>query len=114
MSSVPNTTASISPTTFSYSVAIVGGGIGGVSLALGLLKYSHIDVQIYESASSFGWIGAGVAIGPNAQRALELINPAAKAAFDKLATPNKWPSKEKNFAAYVVVSVCMYLYGNEP
>ena len=114
MSSVSNTVASISPTTFSYSVAIVGGGIGGVSLALGLLKYSHIDVQIYESAPSFGWIGAGLNVGPNAQRALELISPAAKAAFDKHATPNLWSSKEKNFATYIVVSVCMYLYGNEP
>ena len=110
MSSVPNNTASVSPTPFSYSVAIVGGGIGGLTLALGLLKYSHIDVQIYESAPSFGWIGAGVAIGPNGQRALELISPAAKEAFDKHATPNMWCSKAKNFAAYIVVSPCRYLH----
>ncbi|CAF9908492.1 MAG: hypothetical protein HETSPECPRED_008094 [Heterodermia speciosa] len=102
MTSVPYTTASVSSAPFSYSVAIVGGGIGGLTLALGLLKYPHIDVQIYESASSFGWIGAGVAIGPNGQRALELISPAAKAAFDKHATPNMWSSKAKNFAAYIV------------
>ena len=114
MSSVQNTPASISSTPFSYSVAIIGGGIGGVTLALGLLKYPHIDVQIYESASSFGWIGAGVAIGPNGQRALELISPAAKAAFDKHATPNMWSSKAKNFAAFVVVSLCRYLHRNEP
>ena len=110
MSSVPNSTTSKSPTPFSYNVAIVGGGIGGLTLALGLLKYSHIDVQIYESAPSFGWIGAGVAIGPNGQRALELISPAAKEAFDKHATPNMWCSKAKNFAAYIVVSPCRYLH----
>ena len=114
MTSVPYTTASVSSAPFSYSVAIVGGGIGGLSLALGLLKYPHIDVQIYESASSFGWIGAGVAIGPNGQRALELISPAAKAAFDKHATPNMWSSKAKNFAAYIVVSLCRYLRRHEP
>ena len=114
MSSTPNTTASMSPRPFSYSVAIVGGGIGGLTLALGLLKYSHIEVQIYESASSFGWIGAGVAIGPNGQRALELISPAAKAAFDKHATPNMWSSKSKNFAAFVVVSLYRCLRRNEP
>ncbi|KAL8796933.1 MAG: hypothetical protein Q9195_000704 [Heterodermia aff. obscurata] len=102
MSPVPNHAASVSPTPFSYNVAIVGGGIGGLTLALGLLKYPHIDVQIYESASSFGWIGAGVAIGPNGQKALEIISPAAKAAFDEHATPNMWPSKAKNFAAFIV------------
>jgi NADH dehydrogenase FAD-containing subunit len=31
-------------------LAIVGGGIGGLCLALGLRKHSHIDLQIYEAA----------------------------------------------------------------
>ena len=104
MSSVPNTTSEVSPVPTAFSVAIVGGGIGGLVLALGLLKYPHIDVQVYESAPSFGEIGAGVALGPNAQRALEMIGPAAKTAFDKHVTPNMWPSKANNFADYRVVS----------
>ena len=93
---------SSAPTTL--TVAIVGGGIGGLALALGLLEHPHIDVQVYESAPSFGEIGAGVTIGENAQRALELISPAAKAAFDKHSTPNMWKSKADLFADYVVVS----------
>lgn len=105
MSSVPNTTSKVSPAPTAFSVAIVGGGIGGLVLALGLLKHPHIDVHVYESAPSFGEIGAGVAIGPNAQRALEMISPAAKAAFDKHVTPNMWPSKANNFAEYIVVSL---------
>lgn len=86
------------------SVAVVGGGIGGLTLALGLLKYDHIDVQIYEAAHSFGEIGAGVAIGPNAQRALKLIGPHAWDAFEKHATPNLWESHADNFAEHIVVS----------
>lgn len=87
-----------------FSVAIVGGGIGGLTLALGLLKYDHIDVQVYEAAHSFGEIGAGVAFGLNTQRALKLIGPHAWNAFEKHATPNKWESHADVFADYIVVS----------
>ena len=85
-------------------VAIVGGGIGGLAVALGLLKYDHIDVQVYEAAHAFGEIGAGVAIGSNAQRALKLIGPNAWDAFKKHATPNMWDSHVDNFIEYMVVS----------
>ena len=44
-------------------IAIVGGGIGGLCLALGLRKHSHIDVQIYEAAHAFSEIGAGIGVG---------------------------------------------------
>ncbi|CAD6572897.1 MAG: hypothetical protein ASARMPREDX12_005534 [Alectoria sarmentosa] len=94
------TTESSKPNTL--SVAIVGGGIGGLALALGLLKYDQIDVQIYEAAHSFGEIGAGVAFGVNTQRALKLIGPHAWDAFEKHATPNKWESHADTFADHVV------------
>lgn len=53
-----------------FRVAIIGGGIAGLSLAKGLLEQvrenkANIDVQIYEQAPKFGEIGAGVAFGPN-------------------------------------------------
>ena len=85
-------------------VAIVGGGIGGLVLALGLLKYDHIDVHVYEAAHTFGEIGAGVAIGPNAERALKLIGPHAWDAFKKHATPNMWESHVDNYVECIVVS----------
>lgn len=85
-------------------VAIIGGGIGGLCTAIALLKYPHIDVQVYEAAPTFGEIGAGVGIAPNAQQALELIGPEAKAAYDKHATGNMWPEHSKTFSNYVVVS----------
>ena len=87
-----------------FSVAIIGGGIGGLCTGIALLKTPHIDVQVYEAAPTFGEIGAGVGIGPNAQQALELISPEARAAYEKYATGNMWPKHAKAFANYVVVS----------
>jgi len=48
-----------------FKIAIVGGGIGGLCLALTLLHH-NIPFQIYEAAPSFGEIGAGIMFGPNA------------------------------------------------
>lgn len=78
-------------------VAIVGGGIGGVLLAIGFQKHAHIQPELYESAPSFGEIGAGVAIGPNAQHALQLIDPRARAVLDKLSSTNLWESHMHDF-----------------
>ena len=90
-------------------VAIVGGGIGGICTAIGLLKYPHIDVQVYEAAPTFGEIRAGVGIGPNAQHALEMIAPEARVAYDKHASGNLWPAYAKSFFTFVVVSNLQFL-----
>lgn len=103
MASLPHTTDCVNSTE-TVSVAIIGGGIGGLCLALGLLKQSHLDVQVYEAAHTFSEIGAGVALGHNAEQALELIGPAAKQAMEKHATGNIWSSHSNTFADYKVVS----------
>lgn len=54
------------------SVAIVGGGIGGLAAALSLLA-AGLDVRVYEQASSLGEIGAGIQISPNASRLLHRL-----------------------------------------
>ncbi|SPJ32208.1 salicylate 1-monooxygenase [Kushneria phyllosphaerae] len=54
-------------------VGIVGGGIGGVALAIGLSRHLDIDVTLFESAQAFSEIGAGVSFGPNAVRAIEQL-----------------------------------------
>lgn len=55
-----------------FSVSIIGGGIGGLTLAIGLHN-RNIDVTVFESAHKFAEIGAGIAIGPNAQNALKQL-----------------------------------------
>ena len=56
--------------TRSCDVAIVGGGIGGLTLAASLLQHS-ISVEIFEQDTELREIGAGVAISGNATRLLQ-------------------------------------------
>ena len=51
-------------------VAVVGGGIAGLTLAASLGQKS-ISVQIFEQDSALREIGAGIAIGGNATRLLQ-------------------------------------------
>ncbi|MBS0223319.1 MAG: FAD-dependent monooxygenase [Proteobacteria bacterium] len=53
-------------------IAIVGGGIGGLSAALQLLK-AGLDVHVYEQAPRITEIGAGIQISPNASRLLHRL-----------------------------------------
>ena len=77
-----------------FNIAVVGGGISGLTLTLALLK-QRIPVTLYEAAPRFGEIGAGIAFGPNAQRAMSLISPYVYAGFERVATRNQWPSKKE-------------------
>ncbi|KAH3958683.1 hypothetical protein HBH70_206080 [Parastagonospora nodorum] len=71
-----------------FNLAIVGGGISGLTLAITLLEHG-VDLTIYEAAPHFGEIGAGVALGPNAGRAMEGMSPKILEAFLKCKTGNK-------------------------
>ena len=51
-------------------VAIVGGGIGGLSAANALLKRG-LQVSVFEQAAALGEVGAGVFLYPNSLRQLE-------------------------------------------
>jgi len=78
-----------------FDIAVVGGGIAGLTLTIGLLT-NNVPVTLYEAAPQFGEIGAGVSFGPNATRAMALIDPRIKEGFDRRATYNQWESK-RNF-----------------
>lgn len=73
-----------------FTIAIVGGGIGGVTLAIALAA-QNVPFHIYESAPSFGEIGAGITFGPNVIRAIHRISPAMLRAYAKHVTCNEAP-----------------------
>jgi len=68
-------------------VAIIGGGITGLSLAVGLLRRG-VSFTIYERASSFRELGAGIGFSPNAEVAMKLLDPAVLHAFKEVAVQN--------------------------
>jgi salicylate hydroxylase len=61
------------------SIAIVGGGIGGMVAASALLQ-AGFDVQVYEQASAVREVGAGIQISPNAARILSRLGLADESA----------------------------------
>jgi salicylate hydroxylase len=57
-------------------IAIIGGGIGGLTAALALAQNSH-DITVFERSAGIREIGAGVQISPNAGRLLHSLGLGA-------------------------------------
>ncbi|EHY57823.1 hypothetical protein ABEF92_004299 [Exophiala dermatitidis] len=57
-------------------IAIVGGGPAGLGAAIALSKLLDVEIAIYEQARELREIGAGIRIGYNAWRVLELLGAA--------------------------------------
>jgi 2-polyprenyl-6-methoxyphenol hydroxylase-like FAD-dependent oxidoreductase len=53
-------------------IAIVGAGMGGLAVAA-TLRQAGFEVQVYEQASRFGRIGAGIQMMPNSMKVLRRI-----------------------------------------
>lgn len=47
-----------------------GAGIGGLTCAVALSKYSDIEVNVYEAATRFGEVGAGLGLFPRELNAM--------------------------------------------
>jgi 2-polyprenyl-6-methoxyphenol hydroxylase-like FAD-dependent oxidoreductase len=58
-------------------IAIIGGGIGGLTAAL-VLQQSGFQFDVYEQAPALHDVGAAIAIWPNAMRILRRINISEK------------------------------------
>jgi salicylate hydroxylase len=56
----------------SRSVAVVGGGIGGLAAALALLQ-AGFDVRVYEQSRALSEVGAGIQLAPNCTRVLHRL-----------------------------------------
>lgn len=57
-------------------VAIIGGGPGGLGTAIALSSLPDIEVSLYEQAQELREIGAGINIGYNCWKVLELLGAA--------------------------------------
>jgi salicylate hydroxylase len=64
-------------------VGVIGGGLGGLSLAIGLQQHSHLDVHIYETKEKIAEVGAAVTIVPSGRAALKSISLETGNAIEK-------------------------------
>src|SRR5690554_6187876 len=64
----------------SKKILISGGGIGGLSAAIALLK-KGFDVEVFEQAGEMREFGGGIQISPNGNRALDTLG-----VFNRLET----------------------------
>lgn len=53
-------------------IGLVGAGLGGMTAAIAL-QQRGIDVTVYEQARELGEIGAGITVGPNANKVLNAL-----------------------------------------
>ncbi|KAI8652002.1 hypothetical protein NCS56_01416800 [Fusarium sp. Ph1] len=87
------------------TIAIVGGGIGGLAAAIALRQHPGIQVQVYERASEFHEVGALIGLAPNGLRTLEKLDVQG-VLEDQLGwrNPTGTPTFTKHWKAGDVVS----------
>lgn len=74
------------------SVAIVGAGMGGLATAAALRRVG-VDVMVYEQASQFARIGAGIQIGCNAMKVLRALGLEARMRSQSFY-PRSWNNRD--------------------
>jgi 6-hydroxynicotinate 3-monooxygenase len=74
------------------SIAIVGAGMGGLAAAAALRRVG-IDVTVYEQASQFARIGAGIQIGCNAMKVLRKLGLEARLRAQSFY-PRSWNNRD--------------------
>ena len=58
-------------------IAIIGGGIGGLTAAAALYQ-RDVEIEVFEQSAKIGEIGAGVALTPNAMKAYRALGLEAQ------------------------------------
>ncbi len=81
-------------------IAIIGGGIIGLVVALGLI-HRKVNVKVYEQARSLREVGAGVAFTANAIKCMNLLDPNIVAALRSVATSNGDPENPNDWLQWV-------------
>lgn len=67
---IPHKTSNMSP---KHSIAIIGGGIGGLTTALCLEQVGLTNYRVYERAPEFREVGAAISVWPNALRVYQAL-----------------------------------------
>jgi salicylate hydroxylase/6-hydroxynicotinate 3-monooxygenase len=80
-------------------IAVIGAGIGGLALA-GLLSRQGARVTVYEQASEFHRLGAGIQMSPNAVRVLRALGLETRLRRQAFA-PRSWVARVWDTGEYL-------------
>lgn len=96
-------------------VGIIGGGIGGLTLAATLAK-AGIDAHLFERAPAFGEVGAGIQVTPNAVKVIRELgrwDELRRVSFlPQSIVGRNWHSGKVAFRTPLAAE-CLRLYGAE-
>lgn len=71
---------------------IIGGGIGGLTCAIGLLR-KGFEVEVFEQAGALTEVGAGIQIGPNGSRIMKELGLETLIA-NRAVQPDAWEMRD--------------------
>jgi ribulose 1,5-bisphosphate synthetase/thiazole synthase len=69
--SSPHMSDTMTKTPQDLQIAILGAGMGGLTSALALAQQGFKNIEVFESASDLGFVGAGIQLAPNMARVLD-------------------------------------------
>lgn len=86
-------------------VAIIGGGVAGLTAAIALQRHPRVNVTIYERAKEFRQIGASIGLGPNGVRTLEKLGVEDALTVDICSRQqSNWPMIYRHWATGEVIA----------
>ncbi|MDZ7958090.1 MAG: FAD-dependent monooxygenase [Aulosira sp. DedQUE10] len=96
-----NTTQS--PIALASKVAIIGAGLGGLTVALALRKQG-IDAQVYEKARELRPVGAGLTLFPNGLNSLRAIDAGIVESLKRAGSQTRMVNLKKNTGELIMQS----------
>ncbi|MGC5014463.1 FAD-dependent monooxygenase [Streptosporangium sp. DT93] len=97
-------------------IAIVGGGLGGLTTAL-LLRQAGLDAVVYEQAAELREVGAGIVVGPNMARPLVRAGLGERLASFAVALETAWEFRRwqdgRVLSSQPMGEECRRLYGTD-
>ncbi len=92
-----------SPVALASKVAIIGAGLGGLTVALALRKQG-IDAQVYEKARELRPVGAGLTLFPNGLHSLRAIDAGIVESLKLAGSQTRMVNLKKNTGELIMQS----------